>query len=821
MKKRTPGYVGKENLKFLTFLCTLLLVISTLSVISGISSAEEDSEGQIVMVETPTGEAFDTLQDEGTIQVIDDYEDNVLVRVKDGSLRRLTENGIDFNRLPERDRLTVKGHSFNINEEEPELRSDLKIQGYGPDEEGLYIVHMLGPINPEWRKTLENKGVEIINYVPNYAYEVSMTSEQAKEVEDLFFVDWLGIYHPEYKLHQDVEPGRVNVHLRSEPDIQKSADLLTMSDDIDKFDLLESEGSIEMKVDSEEDLHELARINDVYYISPQVEPELQAEMDIQTIGGGLWFMDDGYGHPSIPYRKHGDHGAYINQIGYTGKENTIAVADSGIGDGTIGDAGVEDFTGRVVGGYGFGDDIGEWSDDMYHGTATTGLIAGDTYGGTEATYDEYDGFAEYYMGQGLSYESDLFAAKIFNADGEFLPDEYFEIVEEAEKNSDAYIHSNSWGADTMGQYIMTDSEFDKAVRDANRVKDGNQPMVITASAGNSGGSNMFEQEIGSPGNAKNLITVGGSKPYNPTEGYEDPENIYSASSRGWTEDNRIKPDVIAPAENIITQNTPLRDGTYVSSSGTSFSNPLVAGSASIVVDWYNSTYGEDPSPAMVKAILINTANDLNPEGTSRGHRPNRDEGWGMADISKLEYPTQDPIEFMMEDQSSNLATGEKDEYTVSYQNEEEPLKFTLSWTDEEAMEGDSSEGTPTLKNNLDIEVVSPTGKVYRGNAFDSDGDGESDSGFSYPNTETMRDFDHKDDGWDDVNNVENVFIPADKLEKGTYKVVVHGTNVPADANNDGEANQDYALTASNVPYVDEPSKDGTIKLNRNEYSGDD
>ncbi len=817
--KEKSSRIKSNSVKILTTFCILLLVISSFSVAAGALVPEDEQNEKIMLIEDKNLEDVKQLGQKEEIEIIESYRDGILVRVKEESIMTLREKGWQLDELPGRTEISIKGNTFDIKEKETENNRELHIDDYESGDKGIYLVHMLGPVKPEWRNTLEKKGANVLNYVPNYAYEVIMTPEQSENIEELSFVDWVGIYQPEYKLDHEVKPESVNVHLRPDLETKDVIDLQGFKNL--KTQQFRGKNKFTIEVNSIRELHELAKMNEVYYISPNVEPNLHAEMDTQTIGGGLWFMDDGYGHPSIPYRKHGDYGAYINQIGYTGEDNTIAVADSGIGDGTTGNAGVEDFTGRVIGGYGFGDDRGDWSDGMYHGTATTGLIAGDTYGGTGATYDEYDGFADYYMGQGLSYDSDLFASKIFTADGDFLPDNYYEIIEEPKKHSDAYIHSNSWGANTMGEYIVTDKQFDKGVRDANQEKDGNQPMVITASAGNSGGSNMFEQEIGSPGNAKNLITVGGSKPYNPTEGYENPENMYSVSSRGWTQDNRVKPDVIAPGENIITQNTPLKDGTYVSSSGTSFSNPLVAGAASVVVDWYNSTYGERPSPAMVRSLLINTANDMDPEGTVRGHIPNRDEGWGMVDISKLEYPLEDPTDFMVNDQESLLTTGETDEYSVSYQKEDEPLKITLGWTDKYALPGDSQNGTPTLKNNLDLEVETPSGKIIRGNAFDKSGDGTSDDGFTYPEAEVMGDFDFNDDGWDDVNNVENVYIPVENLEKGTYTVKVHGTNIPADANNDSKANQDYALTAYNVPYLNQPSKDGKIEITREKYSGDD
>jgi len=833
--------------RFVAFFCTLILVISTFLVATGtIAHAYEQESDDIVLIERVDREDISRL-DRFDLEILDRYNKNVLVELNGESIERLEDEGFRVNTLPGRNRVNVKGHILEVDEgeakpifetAEEQIGEGLRIETYDSGEEGLYLVHMLGPINPEWRRTLERKGLEIINYVPNYAYEVSMTPEQAEKVEDLDFIDWVGIYQPEYKLNPQLEEALdedVPISVRLRPGFERKSvfDIESDFEVLGLEDLQEKGGRITVEIEKESQLEDLALMNDVYHISPYVEPELYGEQDSQLIGGGAWFMDDEYEHaggdqregdPDHPYRNYGDYGAFINQMGFTGDGVTITIADTGIGDGTIGDSGHPDLTGRVIGGYDFETGSGEegrWGDGHGHGTHVTGSAAGDTHGGTGETF----GFADYYMAQGLAYDSELFSTRIFDDGGGFLPTEYYPIVEEPAQRSDAYIHSNSWGAGTMGEYSDSDEVFDQTVRDADRDTDENRPMVITVSAGNDGGRGDYDQETGSPGNAKNVITIGATQTYNPELNMENPENMAGFSSRGWTEDNRIKPDVVAPGEGIYSL-TP--GGGYTEMSGTSMSNPAVAGAASVVVEWYEERYEETPSPAMVKSILINTAIDMDPEvGDTRGHIPNRDEGWGIVDISKLEAPEEeDGLGFQLEDQEDLIETGDVDEFEVRAVDEDEPLKITLSWTDKNALEGDSSGGTPTLKNNLDLEVESPSGDIYRGNAFDESGDGVSDSGFTYPNTDAMSDFDYNGDGWDDVNNVNNIYIHPDDIEDGDYTVRVIGTNVPEDANNDGQANQDYALTASNVPDdveldIVRPDKEGEIQIERDEYAGND
>jgi len=757
-------------------------------------------------------------------EVIDSYGGNVLLRIDEKELRIL-ENEREVERLEHRNELFVNGRQLDTGKDTLEISEDMRIDGYEPETQGLYLIDMVGPINTEWRQEIEEKGVDVMNYVPNYAYRVQMTPETAEEISDLGYVDRVEPYHPEFKLQSGLESGMVEIGMTDSLEKGSLEKIDRLSSSIRSAQLPDGDARMITEVDSEEILKEIARMPEVYYLREYTEPELHSEIDSQIVGGGLWNMDDEDGDHSDPYRKHGDYGAYINQIGYTGEDVTIAIADTGLGDGEIGDGGHPDLADRVIGGYGFGSED-EWQDGHYHGTHTAGLAAGDTYRGTGETYAGEE-TGPYYLAQGLAYESDLFGTKIFDdSGGALVPADTFEVVEEPSQRSDTYVHSNSWGADTMGEYFESDSAYDAAVRDSDRDTEENEPMVITSSAGNAGPN---EQTTGSPGHAKNVITVGATETWIPDgadyggPNRNNPDNVVGYSSRGWTADNRIKPDVVAPAELTISTQTPLGEGNYEPNEeqyrwmgGTSSSNPIVAGAASVVVEWYEDNYGMTPSPAMVRSLLINTAEPLDEENGNTGPIPNRDEGWGMVDISKLEYPHDDPIEIFTEDQENIFEnSGETHEYEINHDNPDESLRITLGWTDKEAPE--DTGGDPSLINDLNLEVISPGGHSYRGNAFED--------GWTQPNQDTMEDFDRLDDGWDDTNNVQNVYIPPEELENGIYTVRVHGSNIADDAVGIGENSQDYALTAYNAveseTIGDPPSLDLTYPEGGETWTGHD
>ncbi len=756
--------------KLPTFLSITFLIVAVLSIGAYTApSVEIESEEHILLVELKRPEELSNF--DGRYEVIERYDDHVLLRADEEFVKRMKEQGLRVNMSPHRNRLYVGGEMFDYGEGEPDIPGELRVDDYRPGERGQYIVHMLGPTAQSWRSTLERMGVQVLNFMHNYAYRVRMTPELAKEVSDLHFVERVSIYHPYFKLQPCIEPGKVNIGFIPDAGVDSLTDFMG-NVRLVSFRVSNDGGYLfRVYVPSTDLLHDLARMNDVLFISQYIEPELHCEMQSQIIGGGLWFFDDEDSDPDTAYRKHGDYGSYINQIGYNGSGVVIGIAGQGLGGGTT-DSQHVDLQDRVIGGY----PPEDWGgDDFTDSTPMAGCAAGNTYGGTGQTV-----YNDYYAGQGSAPSSELFAVKMFDEFGFPLLDPY-ESVEVAKVHGDASVHSNSWGLFTEGSYDSNANEMDKAVRDYN--------MTVTVSAGNGGPDHTT---IESPAVGKNVIAVGATHNYNPSEGVNNPENVADFSSRGWTQDNRVKPDVVAPGEVIYSLHN---DDSYMYISGTSLSSPAVAGTAAVIIQWYVYNHNSHPSPAIVKGLLINMANQL--DGNTEGPVPNRDEGWGMVDISKLERPLDNPVPFYLSDQEHIFnGSGQVNEHTLVVDRLDEPLKISLVWTDKEAP-GGTGDGR-TLINDLNLEVETPGGEIIRGNAFDLSGDGQSDDGFTYPDAQVMGDFDYSGDGWDDTNNVENVYLHPDYVELGLYTVRVLAENIADDAVGIGENSQDYALVAYNA-----------------------
>jgi serine protease AprX len=148
----------------------------------------------------------------------------------------------------------------------------------------------------------------------------------------------------------------------------------------------------------------------------------------------------------------------------------------------------------------------------------------------------------------------------------------------------------------------------------------NSGVVVVAAAGNRGWN---EQEIGfgnfvfcsitDPGNARDVITVGSTHRVKPhTFG------VSYFSSRGPTGDGRIKPDIVAPGEQI---RGPIRGGADDELDGTSMAAPFVSGAAAMLIARHRELIGD---AARIKQILCSTATDLG--------RERYFQGFGLVDV---------------------------------------------------------------------------------------------------------------------------------------------------------------------------------------------
>ncbi len=129
-------------------------------------------------------------------------------------------------------------------------------------------------------------------------------------------------------------------------------------------------------------------------------------------------------------------------------------------------------------------------------------------------------------------------------------------------------------------------------------------ILIVNAIGNEG---QKEGSIGAPADAPGAITVGAVNGIG---------NLAGFSSVGPTYDRRVKPDVVAPGVGVLTAKARTYDG-YARLNGTSFSAPLVAGCAALVLSRH-----PDWGPEAVRDAIAMSA--------SRAERPDTRYGWGIV-----------------------------------------------------------------------------------------------------------------------------------------------------------------------------------------------
>ncbi|WP_329791812.1 S8 family serine peptidase [Lentzea sp. DG1S-22] len=266
--------------------------------------------------------------------------------------------------------------------------------------------------------------------------------------------------------------------------------------------------------------------------------------------------------------------------GFTGKDVTVAVLDTGV------DETHPDLAGAVVESKNFSDS--DTTDDRVgHGTHVAATVGGDgRYRGVAPDSKIVNG--KVLGDHGGGYESDIIAgmewaatkARVVNMSlGSSWPDE---------------------GTDPMSLAL-------------NRITAQTGALFVVA-AGNSGGP------IGSPAAADAALTVGA---------VDREDKLAEFSSRGprWV-DNAVKPDITAPGVDIVAAKarngrigTPVGD-THVALSGTSMATPHVAGAAAVLAA-KNPTWKAEE----LKAALMNSARP-NPSLTVY------DQGAGRLDIGR-------------------------------------------------------------------------------------------------------------------------------------------------------------------------------------------
>ena len=652
----------------------------------------------------------------------------------------------------------------------------------------FYLIGLKGPLIEKWRKQISSLGVEFIAHIPYNHYTAKLRSDQLKSITDLSFVTSVRLYTsedtgppsiPDTKQMRGVDSLSrdelkmitYDIVLHQEEDSQHVTEWL-------QSHAVNIAGTSRKKVrlyllENSSLLSQISVLPEIALIQKFVPQELHNDISRTLLG-----IDS---VPNTGTSSSAPPDANIsNIIVETGDGQIVAIADTGIDDSH------PDFKGRIVGTAAWGrPSNNDHSDPAGHGTHVAGSVLG-------------DGSASEGQFRGTAPKAKLFFQSIMDAHGELiLPLDLAQLFKQA-YDAGARISNNSYGAPTGSIYYISSMEIDDFV---SRHRD----MLIVRSAGNDGIANEPKNSqkgfvdwlsMGSPGTCKNGLTVGASRS-SRTDGITkdstwarmpkrrvgdeiivpfpdppianerisgDPESMAAFSSRGPTDDHRIKPDIVAPGTDIISTKSSIapisgfwgpyaKNEKYAYMGGTSQATPLVSGCAALVREYYTKTRGHEPSAALLKATLINSTRWLTGRDAVADHDklPNYHQGFGFLYMPNAILPNKlSPnmkLEFVdnWKDREKQLSrTGQSFYYKFSLSGGKY-LRVCMAYTDV------AGRG---LQNNLNLFMQhSESKKIFMGN---------EDIPFSFK-------------GPDPDNNVEVIRLP--NPIPGTYLLKIEALNL--------------------------------------------
>jgi Subtilase family/Secretion system C-terminal sorting domain len=327
-------------------------------------------------------------------------------------------------------------------------------------------------------------------------------------------------------------------------------------------------------------------------------------------------------------------------------------------------------------------------------------------------------------------------------------------IQDAEQNQfiyRAYITSTSYGQGSPGSNEAGCNKYNTYTNQIDVQAFTNRRLFHVFSAGNSGagtciGVPTFGNITGGFKLGKNVIAVGN---------LDINDRLASSSSRGPSVDGRIKPDICALGTNIYTT---FPNNTTNTTSGTSISAPAVAAAAAQLYHAYSDLNdGQIPDAALIKSVLLNTADDLGNTG------PDFFYGWGRVNAWRA-YLTLKDKRYI---KSSVSRTDSIVKFPLTVPAGVKQVKIMAYWPDA----GAAPNAAKALINDLDLTVKNvETGAIFLpwtlGRVLNADSLSQK----------ARRGSDH-------VNNVEQVVIDAAALPAlGTtmLEVAVNGFSLPND-----------------------------------------
>lgn len=234
----------------------------------------------------------------------------------------------------------------------------------------------------------------------------------------------------------------------------------------------------------------------------------------------------------------------------------------------------------------------------------------------------------------------------------------------------AYVQNHSFGTEIRNEYNSEAHAFDAFLHK-------NPQIMMVFSSGNSGSGNGTQGTYANlPGfanltapfkHSKNVLVVGG---------VDTTYQVPSFASRGPAYDGRVKPEIVAYSPN-----------------GTSDASATVAGLSVLLQETLKQQLGTLPSAALIKAALINTADDVGLPGLDYFS------GYGSVNAYRAWHSLQN-VSYEVD----TLISGQASQHEISVPAGAAELRVAIVWNDPTANPGDFK----ALVNDLNLTVTSPS-----------------------------------------------------------------------------------------------------------------
>lgn len=522
-------------------------------------------------------------------------------------------------------------HRVRVDEELPD-----------PNRANVYLIEIAGPLLEQYRSRLRDLGAELMKGYGANSYSAYLRGDQVAQIRSLDFVEDVQLY-----------TGPMSApHAR--PDVALAATAPDSGRSMVTWDI---------RVHSEEGLNGVRNwcANNNIPVAGYGKRKLRVYLlDNSPLISRIANLPEVQGiEEYVPPRVLNDRASELLKVnpgigasGFDGANQIIGIADTGIDDTH------PDLQGVIIQAFARGRP-GRHDDPNGHGTHVAGSAVG-------------RGTASNGVFKGVAPAAQIVVQSLLDRAGGLggLPVDLGDLLHEA-YNSGVRIHNNSWGAATASTYTMNSSEVDEYVW-------AHPDLLVVFAAGNEGQAYDPQNtpqgvvdwlSINSPATSKNALTVGASRsdrangglssmtwgaawPENfpPPIGDEkisgNPESIAAFSSRGPSDDRRIKPDVVAPGTDIVSARSKTApvgkfwdlhtNPKYAYLGGTSQATPLVSGCAALVRQYYEQKHNYNkPSAALLRATLINGTRWLSGADSLFSNRAiaNYDQGFGCVDMA--------------------------------------------------------------------------------------------------------------------------------------------------------------------------------------------